>query len=61
MHALDAEMGGAVVVISQIFFSYLFNCKILSDLFHFVGYLVQYFPVVKFLGRPLMIICLLKS
>ena len=47
MHALDAEMGGVVVVFSQIFFSYLFNCKILSDLFHFVGYLVQYFPVVN--------------
>ena len=41
-------------------FLLLISLKILSDLFHFVRYLVQYLPVVKFMGRRLVIVCLLK-
>ena len=60
MHVLDAEMGSAAVAFFANIFLLLMSLKILSDLFHFVRYLVQYLPVVKFMGRRLVIVCLLK-
>ena len=60
MHVFDAEMGSAAVVFSLIFFlNYFFENFIGS--FLFCSLPCPDLPVVKFMGRRLVIVCLLKS